>query len=56
MAHEIRITISVGPEDNILGHDEVAIVHHVEQMGALALQEAIEAAVDRAFTAYDSAA
>jgi hypothetical protein len=27
---EVRITISVGPDNNILGHDEVCIFRHVE--------------------------
>jgi hypothetical protein len=45
---EIRITVSVGPEDNILGHGEVAIIHHAENASALTLQDAIEEAMHRA--------
>jgi hypothetical protein len=29
---EVRITISVGPEDNILGHDEVWVISHAERL------------------------
>jgi hypothetical protein len=51
---EVRVTVSVGPPDNIFGPEEVAIIRDVAQMDSLQLQEAIETAVSRAMDVRDT--
>lgn len=45
---EVRITVSVGPEDHIIAQEEIFIFRHAERMTELGLLQAVQDAVQLA--------